>query len=195
MYRCKAADYFSSLWMSEAPSCAIAPVYGPHQVFAITHDLYHLQVQWADLWAQSIREICLFELKDVDVTRLHVFSHLSQTDKEYEDSVLALGDEFYFKNIDAVREYLRRQRFLVDILFELRQKVNHLFGRDTISSLEIFTDPEDDSSKLFALILTTLPSREASAKLDQLDQTWWLGQSFEVKRAMNIDIEYLDAQV
>ena len=197
MYHHKAADYFGSLWETEAPPCEIGPVfiYGPHQIVTVTQDLDDIKAKWAELWAQSIREICLFELKHVDVTRFGVFSHLSQAEKEYEDSVLALGEEFYFRNITAVREYLRRHRLLIDILFELRRKINEFFGSDTKLRLEVFTDPEDDTSKLFALILTALPSREVSPKLNQLDQEWWLGQSYEVKRAMNVDIEYLDGKV
>ena len=86
---------------------------------------------------------------------------------------------------------------LVDVLFEARTKFDAYFSADTRSSLEVFIDPEDDHSapRLFALILTALPSDEASARLDRLDEDWWLDQPYEVKRLMNIDVEYVNGSV
>ncbi len=87
--------------------------------------------------------------------------------------------------------------FLVDVLIEARKKIDHYFGSDTLTSLEVFTDPEEDHSGpiLFVLILTPLHSDDASGRFERLDQEWWLNQPYDVKRAMNIDLEYADGGV
>lgn len=103
---------------------------------------------------------------------------------------------FHFKDRDAVIGFLQENPLLVDTLLETRQKIDHYFGLETRSALEVFTDPEDDEHcKLFALILTQLPSSEASRHLNEMDEGWWFTQPYEVKRLMNIDVEYIDGSV
>ena len=108
-----------------------------------------------------------------------------------------LSVHFGFKNSGNVIHFLERNLFLVDVLIEAREKIDHYFGSDTLTSLEVFTDPEEDHSGpiLFVLILTTLHSDDASGRFERLDQEWWLDQRYEVKRAMNIDVEYADGGV
>jgi hypothetical protein len=184
---CSAADYFSRMWCHDTFVDEV-PLFGPHPVYRA---LYESEIEQAlgDI-ASSFRNLCLYDLKRVDLA-----SVITRDEWEYE--LRQLGDRFFFKNIRAVTEFLELHRSLTKVLFDVRQKVDQHFGPDTQTNLELFIDPEDDTedSKLFALILTALPSREASARLDQLDQEWWLEQPYEVKCAMNIDIQYIDGSV
>lgn len=103
---------------------------------------------------------------------------------------------YSFKNRNKVAEFLEINPHLTDVLIESRKQVVKHFGTQTKSAIEVFTDPDDgDDRKLFVLILTTLPSDEASSRLDQLDQEWWLTQPIEVKRVMNIDVEYVNGSL
>ena len=108
-----------------------------------------------------------------------------------------LTSRFSLGDSGSVIHFLEQNPFLTGVLLEVREKLDHYFGAETRSSLEVFTDPEDNHSdpKLFALILTTLPSDQASTLLDRLDQEWWLDQPYEVKRLLNIDVEYVDGTV
>src|SRR3989442_6843570 len=114
-----------------------------------------------------------------------------------EDDWERLSVHFGFKNSGNVIQFLERNLFLVDVLIEARKKVDQHFGSDTLTSLEVFTDPEEDQSDpmLFVLILTPFHSDDASGRLERLDQEWWLNQPYEAKRAMNIDLEYVDGGV
>ena len=114
-----------------------------------------------------------------------------------EDDWERLSVHFSFKNSRRVIQFLERNLFLVDVLIEARKKIDHYFGSDTLTSLEVFTDPEEDQSDpiLFLLVLTPLHSDDASGRFEQLDQEWWLNQPYEAKRAMNIDLEYADGGV
>ena len=114
-----------------------------------------------------------------------------------EDNWERLSVHFSFKNGGSVMQFVERNLFLVDVLIEARKKIDHYFGSDTLTSLEVFTDPEEDHSGpiLFVLILTPLRSDDASGRFERLDQEWWLDQRYEVKRAMNIDVEYADGGV
>ena|SRR2546425_3223994 len=114
-----------------------------------------------------------------------------------EDDWERLSVQFGFKNSGTVIQFLERNLFLVDVLIEAREKIDHYFGSDTLTSLEVFTDPEEDHSRpvLFVLILTPLHSDDASGRIERFDQEWWLNQPYEVKCVMNIDLEYADAGV
>jgi len=108
-----------------------------------------------------------------------------------------LSPYFSVKNGRDVSRFLEENLFLVNVLLDVRTKFDEYFGAECRSVLEVFVDPEEDQSrpKLFALILAAPSSGEASTLLDRLDQEWWLDQPYEVRRLMNIDVEYVDGSV
>lgn len=120
----------------------------------------------------------------------------NQPEIDRETEIQRLSSCFNFRN-QAVNGFLERHPALFRVLFEARKKFDEYFGANTIPSLEVFIDPEDDHSnpKLFALIPAAAASREASAVLDKLDEEWWLDQPYEIRRLVNIDVEYVDAAI
>jgi hypothetical protein len=90
-----------------------------------------------------------------------------------------------------VKQFVETHPVLVPVVSSAREKFMEYFGAET--RLEIFTDPEDNQStpKLFALALTPLSVKDASVLLDRLDEDWWLAQPYEVRRLMNIDVQYV----
>ena len=107
-----------------------------------------------------------------------------------------LASMFKFRGRAVVAEFIEQTPIVIDSLFEAWQKINQYFSNQANAALEVFTDPDDSNDRrLFVLILTTLPSDEASSRLDQLDQQWWLSQPIDVKRVMNIDVEYVNASL
>jgi hypothetical protein len=181
------ADALSYMWSCHLPERS--PTYGPHRVYR-TIDEKEWKAAISHL-VEMMRELCIYNIKHVDIARVR-----HRVD-ELDDRLQQLARHFYFQDIKLVCQFLKRYSFLIPVLFEVRKKVDQYFGTETLSNLELFTDPEDDggNSKLFALILTALPSSDASARLDRMDQEWWLEQPYEVRRAMNLDINYSDGSV
>jgi hypothetical protein len=158
--------------------------YGPYEVKRALDDnemkeaIRHL--------VQEFRQLCLYYGKHAITT-----SRIGRD--EIEEQLHQLSAKYYFRDSKSVRQFLTDHRSLIPMLFEIRQKFDHYFGSESLSDLEVFTDPEDDghSQKLFALVLTKLPPRAAVPRLDQLDRDWWLRQPYEVRSAMNIDLKYI----
>jgi len=174
-HRC-AASRFSRMWKYREPR---APRYGPPRS---SQNLGGGELRTAiALLAQSVRHLCLYKLKH---------------DDEH-DELEPLSEHFYFENSQSVCQFLRQHSSLVPVLFQVRKKVDQYFGIEALTNLELLIDPEDNPSNptLFALILTTLPANEATTRLEQLDDEWWLDQPHEVRRLMNIDVEYVNGRV
>jgi hypothetical protein len=180
-------DHLSDMWAYNAPP-DIPPVYGPVRVCQRLND---------DEWKEAVSsiveaftEICLHLPKHAEIVGPGFHS-------ERKDELQQLNDHFYFTERKVVCEFLQQHRFLIAVLFEVRKKIDQIFGSETLSNLELFTDPEDNHSvpRLFALILTNLSSADASTRLDQLDREWWLNQPGEVRRVLSIDVDYLDGGV
>jgi len=148
--------------------------------------------------AESVRDRCIRDVKQHLAPPRDAWVWVvceTRSAKRKEEHVWEqLSDHFSFKNSRDVVAFLKHNRFLVNVLFETRKQFDKYFGADTPSRLEVFSDPEDNRSfpKLFALILTKLSSDDASTRLDQLDQEWWLDQPSEVRRVFNIDVDYID---
>lgn len=140
--------------------------------------------------AESVRDLCIYDLQHVHIAYI-VSRKIRHQSK---DRLQQLAKRYYLINSRSVCDYLKAHDFLIPILFELRKKIDQYFSSDTLSNLELFTDPEDDNSasKLFALILTSLSSDDASTRLEQLDEEWWLDQPREVRRVLSIDVDYIN---
>lgn len=181
---CTAAQHFSQMWGVQ--SGTLTPSHGPHQMLEseALQDV-HRALQ------EKFRELCSYQRKHVELARI------SARREEREDDLQQIADQFYLKGREAVCDFLRQHRSLIPILAEVRQKFDEYFGvtENHGPRLEVFVDAEEDSQpKLFALALVA-PSAEVSAQLDRMDQEWWLEQPYEVRRLMNIDVEYVDASV
>lgn len=185
--RSSSAEHFSRMWKQGVLSLGIISITGqPLDAKQIAEGSRAL--------VDSVREICVFDSKEHRASRgpfAVCGGKLVRSSREQ------LSLYFSFEDSVAVSDFLKQNTQLVRVLFEARPKFDSYFGPETRSSLEVFIDPEDDRAnpKLFALILTTLPSSEASTRLQQLDEDWWLDQPYEVRRLMNIDVEYVDASV
>jgi hypothetical protein len=113
--------------------------------------------------------------------------------KQYKNSSVmeVLPETYIFRDCQAVRHFLEQHPFLVPLLSEAHDAIQHYFGSSTPLALEVFTDPEVvGDQQLVALIQTDLPPAEALAKLDRFDKDWWLAASHESKGKLCIHLEY-----
>ena len=110
-----------------------------------------------------------------------------------DECIEILGSEQEFEQPAAISSYLRDNPFLLGFLLEAPKKIRDHFGPYTSLTLDILADREGDGSQeLFILIGTDVPPDEALARLEVLDQEWWLEISSRTGCRLNIDLRCLD---
>jgi len=103
-----------------------------------------------------------------------------------------LGEFYSFRDMPPVRRFLRAHPQLIDVLLEAHTYLEKHFGPGPLVTLEVVSDPEAvDWDQLFAYILTSLPVDEAQARLDRLDEEWFLGQLDRIGDLFNFNLEFV----
>jgi hypothetical protein len=176
---CEEVGYLSAVWRRASE----LPVYGPYGVYTALDTQKFEELRNGII--STFRTVCIYDLKRVDLPAVIVRD-------EWEHQLRLLSDQFDLEDRNSVRKFLAEHQFLIKVLFDARQKVNQIFGVDTPMTLKLFTDPEDEPGEtmLFVLVLTSLPVKEATARLMKIDEDWWVDQPNELTRLMNIDVEY-----
>lgn len=102
-----------------------------------------------------------------------------------------LAHQYEFKNSPAVKEFIRKNEYLTELLLEARQRIPEHFGPDVSVALDVIREPDTkNGGRLFVLILTTLRPKEAVSRLEELDQSWWLDVLSAARGKLTIDIDY-----
>ena len=108
-----------------------------------------------------------------------------------QNMILALERIYSLRNAAAVRRFLRAHPQLLEVLLEAYIHLQRYFGSKPQVTLEVVSDPEVEGlEELFAYILTDLPVDEAMARLDKLDQEWFLDQLDRVDGRLNFNLEF-----
>jgi len=103
-----------------------------------------------------------------------------------------LEEMYSLRNAAAVRRFLHTYPQLVEVLLEARLYLQKYFGPAPQVTLEVVSDPEVEGvEELFAYILTSLPVDEALARLDRLDEEWFLDQLDRVGGRFNFNLEFV----
>jgi len=90
-----------------------------------------------------------------------------------------------------VRNFLYAHPKLVEVLLEAGVYLEQYFGPDPHVTLQVVRDPGvEGMAELFAYILTSLPVDEALARLDRLDEEWFLDQLERVDGQFNFNLEF-----
>jgi len=102
-----------------------------------------------------------------------------------------LEEIYSLRDAATVRRFLHACPQLVEVLLEARIHLQKFFGPDPQVTLEVISDPEAESiDELFAYILTSLPVDEALARLDRLDEEWFLDQLDRIDGQFNFNLEF-----
>ena len=98
---------------------------------------------------------------------------------------------YSFRNAEAVRRFLQTHPHLIEVILEAYPYLVKYFGPNPQVMLEVVGDPEAEGlEELFAYILTSLPVDEALARLDKLDQEWFLDQLDRIGGQFNFNLEF-----
>jgi hypothetical protein len=111
--------------------------------------------------------------------------------RSIDDDIDELHELYEFTDDVAVENFLWENSFLIDFLPLAATKVREYFGPDNPLALRIVKEPDArDGRRLFVLIHTALRPKEALARLDELDQDWWLDALPATRAKLTIDIYY-----
>ena len=103
-----------------------------------------------------------------------------------ETEISLLDKIFSFVDYSVVYNFLKRNKFIIPLLFESYGEILSVFGTDTDLLLEVKKD--DESEKLYIFIGTD--NSDAYDLLDELDESWWIDAIPRSNHKMNIDLEY-----
>lgn len=99
---------------------------------------------------------------------------------------------YQLENPADVRDFLRMNLPLVDVLVEALSPLNNIFGNIQKLLLEVVIDPEAPEYKeLVCSVYTTLEPEEALSKLDAFDDSWFLSQIDKTKGALNFRLDFV----
>ena len=124
--------------------------------------------------------------------RLHAAQYVTLPDTIESQRLYQLEEVYSLRDAAAVRRFLHACPQLVEVLLEAHVYLQKYFGPDPQVTLRVVSDPEAESmDELFAYILTPLPVDEALARLDRLDEEWFLDQLDRVDGKFNFNLEFL----
>ncbi len=102
-----------------------------------------------------------------------------------------LEEIYSLRDPATVWHFLRTYPQLIEVLLEAPVHLQKYFGPDPQVTLEVVSDPEvEGMDELFAYILTSLPVDEALARLDRLDEEWFLDQLDRIDGQFNFNLEF-----
>jgi hypothetical protein len=105
------------------------------------------------------------------------------------EEILRLMGLYDFRDRE-VTGFLKRNHFLIPLLFEAHDEIKKRFENAALF-LEVIADPDaSDDRELYALVATHLPPEAALEELERLDQEWWLAAMDRARGKLCIDIEF-----
>lgn len=107
------------------------------------------------------------------------------------ESIKALGLWLSIRDYIRVSSFLTENSGLVPVLLAACVRIQEDMPDALRPILELIEDPESGTRKLFLLIPTKLPVKEARQILRKLDETWWLDAAQSVGSRVNIDLEFV----
>jgi hypothetical protein len=124
--------------------------------------------------------------------RPHAAPYITLLDTIESQRLHQLEEAYSLRNAAAVRRFLHACPQLVEVLLEAHVYLQKYFGPDPQVTLRVVSDPEAESTdELFAYIRTSLPVDEALARLDKLDEDWFLDQLDRVNGQLNFNLEFV----
>jgi len=110
---------------------------------------------------------------------------------QYSSAWSRLDEIYSTRDARTVHGFLRTHLQLVDVLLEASPYLDKHFGPNPHVVLEVLSDPEvEGADELIARIFTSLPVEEAMARLDRLDEEWFLDQLDRVSGMFNLNLAF-----
>jgi hypothetical protein len=123
-----------------------------------------------------------------DLWYKNLVSHFAGHSLQHAD----LGNLYDIEDSEAVTAFLTQNAFLRDLLVEAHGKIVEFFGEGTNVHLELVDDPDlGEDRQLYAVIFTSLATKDAIPLQESLDNAWWLDNLERASGKFNIIVEYV----
>jgi len=105
--------------------------------------------------------------------------------------IALLSDLYTFRDFFRISRFLSGHLKVAAFLMASYSHISNVAPGMLRPALHVLTDPESGGERLFLLLPTTLPVKEARRILRQLDQKWWLAASEQISEQLMLDVEYV----
>jgi hypothetical protein len=105
------------------------------------------------------------------------------------DVTRELSADYRVSDSNALERYLVQRPQLIPVLQEAHTVVHQYFP-DSVLELAISNDVEDEGEEAFIYIHTHLPVQDAMARLDKLDEAWFLEADARSGYSFNINLRF-----
>jgi hypothetical protein len=91
-----------------------------------------------------------------------------------------------------VHAFLREHPHLVPLVLEVDDAAQSSIGSGTAITLEVVSDPEDDTDTgtLYAFVQTKLKPEQARPLMKRFRDSWWTLASVRAEGGLNVALEY-----
>lgn len=105
--------------------------------------------------------------------------------------MLKIAKLYSLSNYSKLFLIFDRNRHLIPIIFNAYEEIKKRFPSEKLI-LESVSDPEaENEEEVFVYILTSLPVGEAIARLNNLDEEWFLSELPRTKGLFNFNIRFV----
>lgn len=87
---------------------------------------------------------------------------------------------FEVNNIASILSFLKINQALVEVLYEARKNINNFYQQVSNVTLELHSDPEEDTQSLIIGITSTGDSVQAARNLVSLLKNWFIVKGTEI---------------
>lgn len=107
--------------------------------------------------------------------------------------MLKIAKLYSVSNSSKLLRFLEKNRHLIPIVFKAYKEIRKRFPSEKLI-LESVSDPEaENEEEVFVYILTSLSVGEAIARLNNLDEEWFLSELPRTKGLFNFNLRFVEA--
>lgn len=105
-------------------------------------------------------------------------------------TLFKLSHLYVIENVNSIEKFLEHNPGVLSLLGQAVSKIRGLFETEVLS-LRIDKDPDDAGlGRLYLSINTSRDFEEATAKLDELDEKWWLETQMKTEANVTITLGF-----
>lgn len=141
-----------------------------------------------DYWIQT--KVTQFLGYDLDMWSILGINPGASTFLQLEAQLNVLEDLYQIIDQEQVNSFLTKNQGIIRVLFDAQQQIRKYFINEPLR-LKVEKDPEYEKEELVIYIETERQVDDVYARLEQLDQNWWLAELGNTNGLLSIAPSFL----